>query len=168
MLGELPGSHLILKNPSLTDRSTRERYQALFAEAGIAGDRIDMIGFVPDNAGHLDMYSRVDIALDTFPYNGTTTTCEALWMGVPVLTLRGDRHAARVGSSLLDAVGLQDWIAADPDCFLRIAQAKVADLDQLAMLRATLRDCMRSSRLCAAVEYTQAVEAAYDAMFAGL
>jgi protein O-GlcNAc transferase len=164
LLREIPGSRLVLKNPSLTDRSTRERYQAMFADARISEDRLDLIGFVSDDAGHLAAYAQIDIALDTFPYNGTTTTCEALWMGVPVVSLCGDRHSARVGASLLSAVGFSEWIADTPAQYIQIAQRLTQDTDRLAQLRSGLREQILESRLCSERTYTKAVENAYDEM----
>jgi predicted O-linked N-acetylglucosamine transferase (SPINDLY family) len=96
---------------------------------------------------HLDLYRRVDIALDTVPYNGTTTTCESLWMGVPVITLRGGVHAGCVGSSILNAVGLPDLVAADADGFVESAAALAADPARLSELRAGLRARMAASPL---------------------
>jgi protein O-GlcNAc transferase len=112
---------------------------------------------------HLDLYARVDIALDPFPYNGTTTTCEALWMGVPVVTLAGERHASRVGASLLTAVGLDGLIARDHDAYLGAACALAGDADGLAALRASLRERMRASPLCDGDDFASAIEAAYRA-----
>ncbi|BAV33879.1 hypothetical protein SCL_1574 [Sulfuricaulis limicola] len=168
LLLAVPGSRLVLKNPSLTDRSTRERYQALFAEAGIPGERLDLIGYIPDDAGHLGAYSRIDLALDTFPYNGTTTTCEALWMGVPVVSLCGDRHSARVGASLLTAAGFPEWIADTPERYVATGRELAADGAKLAGLRAQLRERVKQSRLCAAGDYARTVESAYEAMRTGV
>lgn len=166
LLREIPDSRLVIKNPSLTDKSTRERYQALFADAGIPGERLGLIGFVPNDAGHLGAYARIDVALDTFPYNGTTTTCEALWMGVPVVSLRGDRHSARVGASLLTAAGFPDWIADTAEHYIQIARTLSQDKARLAQLRSQLRERVRQSRLCAAADYARAVECAYEEMYA--
>ena len=88
---------------------------------------------------HLALYRRIDISLDTFPYHGTTTTCEALWMGVPVVTLRGDRHVSRVGASLLAAVGHSEWIAEDAQSYMRIATSLASDPARRAILRTSLR-----------------------------
>ncbi|MBI5461482.1 MAG: tetratricopeptide repeat protein [Gammaproteobacteria bacterium] len=165
LLREIPDSRLIIKNPSLTDKATRERFHALFADAGIANERIGLFGYIEDDSGHLGAYARMDIALDAFPYNGTTTTCEALWMGVPVVSLRGDRHSARVGASLLAAAGCSEWVAETEDQYLRIARTLVQDQSQLAELRSHLRARIRDSRLCSAAEYARAVECAYDEMY---
>jgi predicted O-linked N-acetylglucosamine transferase (SPINDLY family) len=89
----------------------------------------------------------VDISLDTFPYHGTTTTCEALWMGVPVVTLMGDRHVARVSGSLLAAIGRGEWVAHTPDDYVRIAIALATSPEKLGSVRAGLRDEIRNSPL---------------------
>src|ERR1700742_5126639 len=108
-------------------------------ERGVAADRIELVGWLASAADHLALYDRIDIALDPFPYNGTTTTCEALWMGVPVVTLRGDRHAGRVSASLLTQLDLTDWIAGSADEYLEIAARLALDPVQLAALRQSLR-----------------------------
>ena len=107
------------------------------------------------------MYDRVDIALDTFPYHGTTTTCEALWMGVPVLTLAGQRHASRVGVSLLTNAGLPELIADSPDQYIEIAAALASDLPRLRSLRATLRPRLQQSPLMDAPRFARNVESVY-------
>jgi len=94
LLHKLPGSRLYLKAPGIGAASTAERLRGEFLAAGISRERLLLGGATPDQADHLAAYRQVDIALDPFPYNGTTTTFDALWMGVPVITLRGDRHAA--------------------------------------------------------------------------
>jgi predicted O-linked N-acetylglucosamine transferase (SPINDLY family) len=96
---------------------------------------------------HLARYAEIDVALDPFPYNGTTTTCEALWMGVPVVTLAGDRHAARVGASLLTAACHPEWIAASRPDYVRIAAGLAAAPELRARLRAGLREEMKQSAL---------------------
>lgn len=165
LLREIPDSRLIIKNPSLTDKATQERFQVLFAAEGIADERLSLLGYIPDDKGHLGAYARMDVALDTFPYNGTTTTCEALWMGVPVVSLRGDRHSARVGASLLAAAECNEWVADTEEQYVHIARALSQDRNHLAELRARLRERVRHSRLCAAADYTRAVESAYEAMY---
>lgn len=166
LLKAIPDSRLVIKNPSLTDKATRERYQALFAAQGISRERLDFVGFIPDDTGHLGAYARIDIALDTFPYNGTTTTCEALWMGVPVVSLHGDRHSARVGASLLTATGFPEWIADTPEGYIDVARTLSRDLAGLVEFRSGLRERVAQSRLCSSDEYTRAVEGAYEEMYA--
>jgi predicted O-linked N-acetylglucosamine transferase (SPINDLY family) len=87
----------------------------------LAPERVELVERTPDTVSHLSLYHRVDVALDTFPYHGTTTTCEALWMGVPVVTQIGDQHVSRVGASLLTAAGHPEWIARDDADYVRVA-----------------------------------------------
>jgi protein O-GlcNAc transferase len=161
ILKRVPGSRLVIKSRTLADPETRERYDDLFTAEGIEPGRIELVSWVPSTAGHLGAYGRVDIALDPFPYNGTTTTCEALWMGVPVVTLRGDRHAGRVGASLLTRVGLGELIAETGDTYIDTAVALAGAPEQLANLRHTLRQRMADSTLCDPETITRDVEAAY-------
>lgn len=165
VLGALPDARLLLKSASLADPETRARYADLFADCGIAADRIEMVPWVMDSAGHLGLYRRVDIALDTFPYHGTTTTCEALWMGVPVVTLAGARHAARVGASLLGTVGLDELVATTPADFQRVAIALAVDRPRLAALRSELRARAAASPLCDARGFAGRFEIALRAMW---
>ncbi|WP_109450325.1 tetratricopeptide repeat protein [Azospirillum sp. TSH64] len=158
VLHAVPDSRLVLKAGPLIDAAVRKRVRGLFTAHGIAADRIELLARVPDNDGHLKAYGRMDIALDPFPYNGTTTSCEALWMGVPLLTLRSDRHAARVGASLLTALGRPDLIAADPEDYIRKAAALAADREGLAAQRKGLRPLMRTSRLCDAAAFAREFE----------
>jgi predicted O-linked N-acetylglucosamine transferase (SPINDLY family) len=143
-----PGSNLLLKSRALADDAVRGTVQARFAECGIPPDRVECLGLVADQSAHLALYNEVDIALDPAPYNGTTTTCEALWMGVPVITLEGDRHAARVGCTLLRAAGLSQFIASDEGAYVGLAAALASDCAHLARLRAQMRATVAASRLC--------------------
>jgi protein O-GlcNAc transferase len=133
--------------------------------AGIDAARLRFIDRVPDRAAHLALYDEIDIGLDPFPYNGTTTTCEALWMGVPVLTKRGDSFVSRVGESLLQSMGLQAWIAQDTDDYVARASKLAADLDGLALLRSTLRDRFAHSPLGDAERFARNFEAALRGMW---
>ena len=101
ILNVVPDSRLVLKARSLGNEEARTACLEQFVDRGVAPERIELFGPLPDAADHLRLYTSLDIALDPFPYNGTTTTCEALWMGVPVITLRGKRHAGRVSASIL-------------------------------------------------------------------
>jgi protein O-GlcNAc transferase len=147
ILAAVPGSRLLLKGHGLTSPAIAERLRGRLARIGIDPDRVELAGRSPGIAGHLEAYGRVDVALDTSPYNGTTTTCEALWMGVPVVTLLGDRHASRVGASLLTAVGRSDWIAANPSEYVQIAVRLAGDAGRLCRFRLGLRNTVRGSVL---------------------
>lgn len=159
VLKQVPGSRLLLKCPALTDATVRGRVSAALQALGIGTERVDLLGHTRTRQEHLALYARVDIAVDTFPYNGTTTTCEALWMGVPVLSLVGKRHAGRVGASLLSAAGLSDWLADTPESFVAIAQTMVADVTRLARLRGSLRGQLAESSLCDAAGFVRRLEA---------
>lgn len=166
LLRELPASQLVLKSRGLADGEVSARVRAAFGAASVAPDRVCISGEELPVREHLSLYHSIDIALDPFPYNGTTTTCEALWMGVPVVTLAGRVHAARVGASLLTHIGLKDWIAATPEDYVRIATAAANDPQLVKAMRSTLRDRMRNSPLCDSTEFTHALEQAYVAMAA--
>jgi predicted O-linked N-acetylglucosamine transferase (SPINDLY family) len=162
-LGAAPGSKLLLKGKALGEASVQSTIRDGFAGTGVRPDRLEFLPEQAEFAEHLACYGRVDIALDTTPYNGTTTTCEALWMGVPVVTLAGHVHASRVGASLLSAAGCAEWVAQTPDQFAAIAAslAKPRGPDE----RAVLRDRLRASRLCDAVAHTRELEAVYRRMW---
>jgi predicted O-linked N-acetylglucosamine transferase (SPINDLY family) len=115
--------------------------------AGIDPARVELLERTDTIPQHLQLYARVDVALDTFPYNGTTTTCEALWMGCPVVALRGDRHAARVSASLVSAAGHPEWIGRTQEEYVAIAGGLVRDLAVLAAQRDRLRAEMKASLL---------------------
>mgnify|MGYP002712973232 CR=1 FL=1 len=160
----LPDARLLLKCPALTDADIRNRILADLQGLGVGAERVELLGHTPTRQEHLALYAKVDIALDTFPYNGTTTTCEALWMGVPVLSLVGKRHAGRVGASLLNAAGLADWLADTPVSFMEIARARAADLSGLDHLRGMLRGQLADSTLCDAAGFVRGLEnALYEA-----
>ena len=165
ILHAVPGARLILKNYSLEDPATRERYHQLFGAHGLAEEQLLLRGRHNTLAEHLGSYSDIDIALDTFPYNGTTTTCEALWMGVPVVTLAADRHAGRVGASLLNSIGLTRLIACSADSFVRIATQLANDVAELARLRSALRGRMSHSPLCDARGFARDMENTYRTLW---
>jgi len=146
-LARTPGSRLLIKGHHGADPSMKERLLSRFAACGVEADRIELAGRTPSKRDHLALYGSVDIALDTYPYNGTTTTCEALWMGVPVVTQAGRRHASRVSASLLESIGLGELVAESEEGFAEIAAALARDPERLASLRRGLRERMESSPL---------------------
>ncbi|OQY57568.1 MAG: hypothetical protein B6245_16365 [Desulfobacteraceae bacterium 4572_88] len=165
ILKDVPDSRILLKSRQLSDASTRERYLEMFAKNGIPADRIILEPRIPSKRDHLALYGKVDIGLDPFPYNGTTTSCEALWMGVPVIALAGDRHVSRVGASILSQVGLTGWIAETEEDYIRKAIELAQNRERLTELRASLRERMRQSPLCDAKAFAEGVEAAYQEMW---
>ena len=161
LLRAVPASRLMIKATALGDAQLRRQLLVRFAARNIAGDRLDILGPVGPTAEHLSMYARVDVALDTFPYHGTTTTCDALYSGVPVVTLAGPTHVSRVGVSLLHAVGLDDLAAETPQQYVEIAARLAGDRDRLSQLRRELRGRMQSSPLGDAASLARDVESAY-------
>lgn len=159
-----PTARLLIKNFGMADEAVRHRLLASFEGRGIEQDRLILMSTASTTADHLSLYGKIDIALDTFPYNGTTTSCEALWMGVPVITLMGDRHAARVGASLLQRIGMTELVARDRDDYLRIAAGLTQDRQRLRQLRHQLRDRMRASPLMNETGFAKEIEAAFREM----
>lgn len=147
ILRRVPDSRLVLKYHGLDAASVSNRIAGLFAERGIARTRLDLLG----GTAHGDLmrqYHRIDVALDPFPYSGGLTTCEALWMGVPVVTCPGETFASRHSLSHLSNVGLTETIAADRNAYVRLAVDLAGDLPRLNALRAGLRGQMTASPLC--------------------
>jgi len=147
LLRAVPHSRLHLKTMGLGEPAVAAFARERLRRFGVDENRVELLDRTVDVASHLALYHGVDIALDTFPYHGTTTTCEALWMGVPVVTLAGDRHAARVGASLLRAVGRSEWIASDWDGYVSIAAGLARNPSALGAVRAGLREEMQRSPL---------------------
>lgn len=147
VLDAVPESRLVLKGRGFQAPELRDHFRARLTRAGLPVDRIAFIERTPTTASHLALYRHIDVALDTFPYHGTTTTCESLWMGVPVVTIAGDRHAARVGVSLLQAAGHPEWIAQSADAYGQIAAELAGDLPRLDAIRRGLRIEMQQSAL---------------------
>jgi len=161
----VPGSRMLVKGYALADPGSRARLLGLFAAQGIEAGRLELRGNTAGYQEHLQLYGAVDIALDSFPYNGTTTTCEALWMGVPVVTLAGGSHRSRVGASLLHRVGLSDLVAGVPEEFQGLAAALAQDLERLARLRGALRQQMADSPLTDGPGFTGHLETAYRSIW---
>jgi predicted O-linked N-acetylglucosamine transferase (SPINDLY family) len=165
ILRKLPHARLLIKNPGLTDKAVCADLRGQFIRRGIEAERVVLKGVSATTVEHLEEYHNIDIALDTFPYNGTTTTCEALWMGVPVLTLSGGCHAGRVGRSLLSAVGLDDWVAETEKEYVDHAVAYANSPDALVRLRASMRQRMADSVLCDGKIFTAKLESVYRSMW---
>ena len=163
ILHAVPTSRLVLKLPKLDSNTTY--YHELFMQEGIAKERTEFYQRLPSMEDHLGLYNAIDISLDPFPYNGATTTCEALWMGVPVVTLLGDRHVGRVGASILSNVGLTDFIAHDINSYIDLAVEMSANTSYLQKIRAGLRERMQSAPLCDALSFASDVETAYQNMW---
>lgn len=160
VLQAIPDSRLTLMTKSLQDPILRQTLQHQLARLGISSERLTM-GYASSPEETLTAYHQIDIGLDTYPFNGATTTCQALWMGVPVVTLVGTTPAARAGLSLLSTVGLTELIAYTPEDYVKICIQRANDLDYLQPLRATLRERMQSSPLLDGVSFTRHLEVVY-------
>lgn len=165
LLQAVPRSRLLIKSSRGGVENRLTQLADRFTSAGIAADRLRFVDRVADRQAHIALYGEVDIGLDPFPYNGTTTTCEALWSGVPVLTKRGDSFVSRVGESLLATAGLANWIAEDDDDYVRRAVAFAADLQMLETLRSSLHQQMVASPLGDADRFARNFEAALRSMW---
>lgn len=162
ILQAVPGSRLLMT--SVPEGSSRDRFQARFAAHGIDPARIEFFGRLPIPE-YWEVLARVDLALDPFPYNGTTTTCETLWSGIPVVTLRGAVSVARSGQALLGMAGLGELVANDGDEYARIAVGLVSDAGRLAALRGGLRARIEASPLRDEAGCTRDIESAYRDMW---
>jgi predicted O-linked N-acetylglucosamine transferase (SPINDLY family) len=162
LLRAVPDAHLTLRSPGLADEDTRAELLKRFAEGGIDAGRLTMLPRDLTLDEHfLARYHTIDLAIDSFPYNGTTTTCEALWMGVPVLTMCGKTRVTRTTAGILRAIGLDELIASTPQQFTEIGTALAADRKKLRDLRAGMRDRMKASALMDPVSLTQLIEQGY-------
>ncbi len=164
ILQTVPHSRLVLKNSGLGEPDMQQMIQQAFAKLGVAPERLELRGQDRSLSDHLTRYGDIDIGLDPFPYNGTTTTCEALWMGVPVVVLEGNTHAGRVGVSLMTNLGLPEFIGHGVEEYIAVAVRWATDLERLAGVRLGLRARMAASPLIDAKGFTGNLEQAYLTM----
>jgi len=161
VLDAVPDARLCLKDQRFKFDAARRHIETAFARHGIDAARLTLLGAQAERRDHLALYGQVDIALDPFPYNGVTTTCEALWMGVPVVTLAGERPDARVGLSLLSQMGLNELIAETPANYIAISADLAADIGRLADLRSKMRNRLQNSSLGTVDVFVDKLETAY-------
>ncbi|MCK4783493.1 MAG: tetratricopeptide repeat protein [Desulfobacteraceae bacterium] len=160
ILNSVVDSRLFLKCSTFENFERIERYMKMFEAAGIA-DRVEILGRLPRKDDHLNLYRKIDIGLDPFPYNGTTTTFEALWMGVPVVTLRGQRHSGRVGASIMFHTDLEELVAESQEEYRTLAISLAHDVDKLAKLSNSLREKLKQSSLMDRRQFTKTLEGVY-------
>jgi len=158
ILKSVPKSRILFKSTSSKDKTAQAVVRQALEAHGIDRERVSFATFRATPESHLAVYHDIDIALDTFPYNGTTTTCEALWMGVPVVTLKGDRHASRVGASLLSTIGFPAGIAENRDDYVLTARLLAENPGLLKATRRNLRDTLTRSPLCDSRRHARTLE----------
>jgi predicted O-linked N-acetylglucosamine transferase (SPINDLY family) len=156
VLHAVPGSRLVLKTHQFDDAPTAARFAAAFGRFGIDPARVETRGSSPHRV-FLANYNEIDMVLDPFPYSGGLTTCEALWMGVPTVTLPGEIFASRHSASHLNNAGFPEWVARDRQDYIDMAVTRAADIKGLAALRETMRDRVRASPLCDAPRFGRAL-----------
>lgn len=164
ILADCPGAHLRLQNAALGDAQVVDGFHQRLAAQGIDINRVALHGKVPRSA-YLSAYAEVDILLDTFPYPGGTTTCEALWMGVPTVALRGASMIANQGASLLAAAGFSDWVAENLDEYTALARKWAGNRQELAQLRLQMRERVQHAPLCDASRFCRHMENALWSMW---
>jgi predicted O-linked N-acetylglucosamine transferase (SPINDLY family) len=165
ILKSVPDSRLLLKTNGFKSTRIKEKYLEYFQEHGIDTSRIQLMATVKDEKAHLSLYNEIDIALDTFPYNGTTTTCEALWMGIPVITLKGKHHAACVGESILNQTKLNEWIAHSETDYIKKAAGMAERPEDLSYCRKHLRNWIAQSLLCQKENFVTGLERCFADLF---
>lgn len=165
VLAALPTARLKLKSRYIENSEANANILDRFRAAGADLGRISFLNGTAYKHTHLALYNEIDIGLDTFPYGGMTTTCEALWMGVPVVTLTGDRTSSRYGLSVLASLGLEELAAPTEAGFVDIARRLAADTAALATLKGGLRERMLASPLCDEIGFTRAMERAFRDMW---
>jgi protein O-GlcNAc transferase len=164
ILKDLPTARLLVGRDMLQGKTT-ERLLARFAERGIDRSRITLRQANSFSFQHMQLYDEIDVSLDPMPRSGLATACESLWMGVPVVTLRGKRFAGRMVASVLTCLGLTEWIAETPEEYRRLAVKLANDLPRLANLRGRLRSMMVQSPLSDGAAFTKKLENAYRWMW---
>lgn len=167
VLRAVPSSRLLLQAKSLVDPATRQTVLDAFAQAGVSSERVTMQGLI-DFPQYMEQYNGVDIVLDTFPFVGHTTSCHALWMGVPVVTLAGRTHRERMGASLLTNLGLSELVAHSESDYVRIATELAGDIGRLSAIRAGLRTRIVQSAVGDDAGFTRTLENAYAHMLEGV
>ncbi len=164
VLSAVPGSRLVLFRDTFRGGAD-EYFRDLFRRHGVESPRVEFRHAAVSDSSYLAQYHDIDISLDTFPWSGHTTACESLWMGVPVLTLLGDRAAGRMVASVLERLGLNDWVAKSPAEYVESAQRLSGNLDALDNLRGSLRERLAASSLCNGQVFARDLEAAYREMW---
>ena len=165
MLESIPGSSLVLKANANSDGSTQVLLRRRMLRNGLNPERVIWLPLAPTSRDHLHQYAQIDIALDCFPNGGCTTTCEALWMGVPVITLTGRSYVSRMSTAVLHGAGLPEWCVASPQAYLDLAIAQAGELSRLRQSRHHWRRQVQTNPLGDAADLMQHLEGAFSALY---
>ncbi|KAA0025238.1 putative UDP-N-acetylglucosamine--peptide N-acetylglucosaminyltransferase SPINDLY isoform X1 [Cucumis melo var. makuwa] len=165
ILCAIPNSRLVVKCKPFCCDSVRQRFLSTLEQLGLESQRVDLLPLILLNHDHMQAYSLMDISLDTFPYAGTTTTCESLYMGVPCVTMAGSVHAHNVGVSLLSKVGLGHLVAKNEEEYVKLALQLASDVTALSNLRMSLRNLMSKSPVCDGPNFILGLESTYRKMW---
>jgi predicted O-linked N-acetylglucosamine transferase (SPINDLY family) len=165
ILAAVPNSRMLIKGRGLGDPQLRQRVLKVFAAKHISEDRLDLLDYLPDKQGHVSLFSKIDVMLDCFLYSGATTVCGALWMGVPTLTIAGDKYVSRMASGILTVIGLDEFVAEDKQTYVELAKSLAAAPKQITTYRKTLRQRTASSPLTDQKRFVAAMEDAIRHMW---
>jgi len=161
ILKQIPDSCLLLKNVNFDSNYIKDLFYSRFEDFNISRNRIHLFGKISSLKKHFEMYNKIDISLDTFPYNGTTTTFDSLWMGVPVITLKSNVHIGRVGTTILKNLSLHDFIANSYDSYIEKAVELAKNKELIISLKKNIRNIMIKSKLLDGKKFTIELEAVY-------
>jgi len=164
ILQTMPTAKIVIKHGNLVNTELQKVFLQRLAEYGIEKERV-ILGSEPSTLATLKAYNQIDISLDTYPYNGATTTCQALWMGIPMVTLVGETHVARAGLSILTAAGFPEFIAYTKEQYIEIAVKLASNIENLQQLRQNMRERLKSSSLMDHVGFTRELENHYRQMW---
>jgi predicted O-linked N-acetylglucosamine transferase (SPINDLY family) len=164
-----PDAVIELKAKAFEDDDVRKKYLGMFSRLGVLADRINILPQADSITGHIDCYNRIDVTLDTFPYNGTTTTCESLMMGVPVVTVSGRAHQSRVGESVLRHAGFSDWVCDNTaDYISRACSFYGMHKNGYKECRKTISRCFAGSSVCDSWEFAKGFYTVLNKMAVGV
>ena len=165
ILAAVPNSRMVIKGRGLGDPQLSQRVRKIFAAKDVSEDRLELLDHLRNKQDHLSLFSKIDIMLDSFPYSGATTICEALWMGVPTLTIAGDKYVSRMASGILKIVGLDELVADDEQTYVELAKSLASAPEQIMTYRKTLRERTATSPLTDQKRFVAAMEDAIRHMW---
>jgi len=161
----VPNSRMVIKGRGLGDSQLRQRVSKIFAAQGVSEGRLELFDYLRDKQSHLSLFGKIDIMLDSFPYSGATTVCEALWMGVPSVTIAGDKYVSRMATGILNVVGADELVADNEQAYLELARSLAATPEKITTYRKTLRQRTATSPLTDQKVFVTAMENAIRQMW---